>query len=293
MLRLIRAEIYKLFKTKKFIVLCVIAVLLSLSTIGMTKLMSTEDYWRSGLIGMSTQEQDEYIQNLSTPENAEMKPNTGLGLKLNAKDILRPTAKDIFYDSFGASVVEILMAVLIGGLVASEYSSGTIKNILAYGKKREYYYISKLLASTVGLTVILGLMVSLATVVGSLMYGWGEPFTFSQFGQIIGVFAGAIVVGMGIIAVLMLVATLLKSNGATIGIGIVVMGVLPAIISFLYGKYTWFDKIYDSSLSYNWALATFPNSSSGDVLKAAAVGLITTVVAILGGIVVFKRQDIK
>jgi ABC-2 type transport system permease protein len=294
MLRLIRAEIYKLFKTKKFIVICIVALLLSLSTVGMAKLFSSEDFLRSSLTGMSKQQQDEYIQTLSVPETDQaVKPTSSLGIKISARDILHPKARDVFYNTFGSGVIEILLTILIAGMVAREYSSGTIKNILAYGKKREYYYISKLLAGTIGMAIILALMVLPATVLSSFMFGWGEAFTVTQLAHIVLVFIGTVAVGMGIISVLMLLATLLKSNGSTIGIGIVVMAVLPVIISFLYGRFTWFDRIYDATLSYNWALVTASNSSNDSILKAALVGLITTVIFIAGGTAVFKRQDIK
>lgn len=296
MLRLVKAEIYILFKTRAFRVLCVIAVILGLLLVGLSRMASSEDFLKSSLTGMSEEQQDQYIESIQNSNNGDspiVQPGGGMGFILNSKDIFHPTAKELFHSSFGAGAMEILMAVLIGAMVAGEYSSGTIKNILAYGKKREYYYISKLLACTVGFAVILGIMVTLATVICSFMYGWGEPFTITQAVELVKVFAGAIAVGMGIISILMLLATLVKSNGSTIGIGIVVMAVLPTIISFLYGKYTWFDKIYESTTSYNWALVTSVRAANGDVLKAAAVGLITMLIATAGGITIFKRQDIK
>jgi ABC-2 type transport system permease protein len=295
MLRLINAEIYILFKSRTFKVLCIIAIMMALLSVGMTKLISSEDFLKSSLKGMPPEQQEQFLKQLksSNSENAPLVQPGSLGVHTNSKDMFHPTGKEIFHGSFGAGIIEILMAVLIGAMVASEYSSGTIKNILAYGKKREQYYISKLIAITLGLIVILGIMVTLTTVVGALMFGFGEPFNIAQLLHLLKVFGVAVIVGMAINSLLMLLATLVKSNGSTIGIGIVALVLIPTIISFLYGNYDWFDKIYEATVTYNWALVTSIRSTNGDILKAVVTSLITLVIATAGGIMVFKKQDIR
>lgn len=295
MLRLINAEMYILFKSKTFKVLCIIAIIFALFTVGTSKLMSSKDFLKSSLKGMTPEQQEQFIKQLeiSNNEDAPIVQPGNMGIRVNSKDIYNPTAKEIFHGSFGSGIIEILMAVLIGAMVASEYSSGTIKNILAYGKKREHYYISKLIAITVGLIVILGIMVILTTVLCAFVFGWGETFNITQLLYILKVFGVAVIVGMAINSLLMLLATTVKSNGSTIGIGIVVLVLLPIIISFLYGNYDWFDKIYEATTSYNWSLSTSIRATNGDILKAAITSLITLVIATAGGIVIFKKQDIK
>lgn len=296
MLRLVKAEIYKLFKSRALKILCVVAVLMGLMFLGITRMVSSEDFIRSSLKGMSTEQQDQYIEtlrNASDGSSSVISQGSGMGFHINSKDIFNPTAKEIFYGAFGSGTMEIIMAVLIGAMVAGEYSSGTIKNILAYGKRREYYYISKLISCTVGFAIILGIIVSISTVGSCIMFGWGEPFTAIEALGILKVFLAALVVGIGITSVLILIATLVKSNGATIGIGIVGMAVLPTIITFLYGKFYWFDKIYEDTLAYNWALVTSINATGSDIFKAMTVGVITALIATAGGITIFKKQDIN
>jgi ABC-2 type transport system permease protein len=295
MLRLINAEIYILFKSRTFKVLCVIAIMIALISVGMTKLISSEDFLKNSLKGMAPEQQEQFIKQLesSSGENAPLVQPGSLGVHTNSKDMFHPTGKEIFHGSFGAGIIEILMAVLIGAMVASEYSLGTIKNILAYGKKREQYYISKLIAITLGLIVILGIIVTLTTVVSAFMFGWGEHFNIPQLLHILEVFGAAVIVGMALNSLLMLLATLVKSNGSTIGIGIVIFVLLPIIFSFLYGNYHWFDKIYEATTTYNWALATSIKSTNGDILKAVVTSLITLVIASTGGIMIFKKQDIR
>lgn len=295
MLRLVKAELFKLSKTKTFMVLCIVAFMLALMTIGSEKLISSEDFIRSSLKGMPQEQQDQYLKQLesSSDKSNEVVIPGSMGIHVQSKNIFKPTAKEIFYGSFGSGAIEVLLAVLIGAMVAKEYSSGTIKNTLAYGNKREYYYISKLISISVGLIILLAILVTVTTVICSYMFGWGEPFTIYSFINILKVFLAATLIGMATAALIMLIATILKSNGSTIGLGICIFAILPSIISFLYGKFDWFDKIYRCTITYNWALATSIKADNGDVLKAATVGLVTLLIAAAAGIAVFKKQDIK
>jgi ABC-2 type transport system permease protein len=295
MLRLIKAELFKLFRTRAFKVLCIIALLLGVFVVGISKLMTSEEFIKSTLNGMTPEQQEQFMQQLNTTngEDAAIVQPGSMGFHLNSKDIFNPTAKEIFHGSFGVGTIEILLAVLIGAMVAGEYSSGTIKNILAYGKKREHYYISKLIAVSFGFAIMLTIMVGIATILSVAMFGWGQDFNFSETAHVLKIFGVAVIIGMAIISLLMLLATLVKSNGTTIGIGIVALTVLPTVLSFLYGKFDWFDKIYESTVGYNWALATSIKAANGDIVKATAVGLITLVIATMSGIMVFMKQDIK
>lgn len=295
MLRLIKAELYKLFRTRAFKVLCIIALMLGIFLVGMSKLMASEDFIKSSLKGMSPEQQEQFMNQLNSTngEDAPLVQPGNMGFHLNSKDIFHPTAKEIFHGSFGAGTIEILLAVLIGAMVAGEYSTGTIKNILAYGKKREYYYISKLIASSIGFAIMLLIMVSTATIGSTIMFGWGQDFNLSEAVHIFMVFGAALIVGMAVISLLMLLAILVKSNGTTIGVGIVVLTVLPTVLSFLYGKFDWFDKIYESTVSYNWAVATSIKAANDDLIKSVTVGAITLLIPAMVGIMVFKKQDIK
>jgi len=296
MYRLIKAEIYTLFKTRAFKVLCIIALCCSLMLIGMSKLISSEDFLKSSLKGMTEEQQEQFIEQLKSANENSMSPvssSGSLGFTMNTADIFNPTAREIYKGTFGNRIIEIFLAILIGAMVASEYSSGTIKNKLAYGKRREQYYLAKIIATTLGMMIILALMVTVATIGTTILYGWGKAFDLHEVAYVLSTFASAVIVGMAIISLLTLIATLVKSNGATIGIGIVAFALLPSIIVFLYGKYEWFDKIYEATPAYSWAVVTSLKSSSGDLFKSLIISLITIVVASILGIMAFKKQDIK
>lgn len=295
MCRLIYAETYKLFKNRAFKVLCIVAVISALVFIGTAKLTSSEDFLKSSLKGMSQQQQEQFIEalrkNSTSPDSKVSLGN--IGIRASFKDMFHPTAREIFYSSFGSGVIEILLSVLIASVIAREYSSGTIKNIIAYGKKREHYYISKLIAASIGFIIILGIMVCLTTIIGTIIFGWGVPFDMNQILEMLKVFIAALIVGLGTISIMTLIATLVKSNGTTIILGIFIFSILPTILYFFYGKFSWFNKMYESIPSYNWALATSIYATNNDIVKTICSGIITLIIFSALGIFIFKKQDIK
>lgn len=293
MFRLIKAEIYTLFKTKSFKVLCIIALLCSFMLIGLTKLISSEEFIKSSLQGMPVEQQQQFIDQLQNTSSSPVTTSGSMGFTINSEDLFKPTAREIFKGTFGNRIIEIFLTVLIGVMVAAEYSSGTIKNKLAYGKKREQYYLAKIIANTVGMMIILAIMVCIATIGSTIIFGWGKAFDLHEVAYILKTFGSAVIVGMAIISLLTLIATLVKSNGSTIGIGIVVFVLLPTIVAFLYGKYAWFDKIFEATPAYSWSVITSIKTSDSDIFKSLVFSVATLVVSTILGIMVFKKQDIK
>lgn len=293
MIKELKAEKYKLFKNRTFRVLCVITVFLSIFMIVMSSPIM-EKLINDSLGSLPQEQKQEVTQQLMNIANSEDIVIPGsLGMQIRAKDIMNPTSLEVFHSSFGSGVMEILIGILVAALMAKEYSQGTIKNFLAYGQKREEFYIAKFLSTIIGITIILTILTLIPTIGATIMNGWGQSFEFSQIIGMIITFIAAIMSNSAVASLIMIIATLIKSNGATIAISVAVFIGVPTVGGFLYGIYPWFDKIYEVLPFYNSALATSINSSGVDIIKSIFISLITIVIALLAGIKIFKLQDIK
>lgn len=295
MLRILKAELFKLKKNTTFKVLCLIILLISFFTIGMTKITSSEGFIDSITKEMSESEKQIFEQQMQAISNQdkEIKLSSNMGMTLSGKDPLHPTGKEVFYQSFGTGIIEIFIAVLVGAMVAKEYSQGTIKNTLAYGVKRYKYYIGKVLAISIGVVGLLAILVSVSTVGICIFEGWGETFDFGEVLEILKVFGLASLATIAVTSLMMLLATVLKSNGSTIGIGIVLFSVIPMFLGMAYGIYGWLDNIFKFIPAYTWATVVSSFANNGDLLRAAVVSIVTSVIAILVGVCVINKQDIK
>ena len=243
---------------------------------------------------MPQEQKDALMQQMTSMSDSDAIVTPGeLGIQLQAKDMMNPTSIEVYHASFGSGIMEILIGILVAALIAKEYSQGTIKNFLAYGKRREEFYLAKFVAMIVGIAIISAVMTILPTIVVTIMNGWGESFEFSQVLGMIKTFVVSVVASSAVAAIAMVIATLVKSNGATIGITVAIFIGVPTFGGFLYGIYTWFDRVYEVLPFYNSALATSIKAGNGDLLRSLLIALVTIAISLFAGIRIFKAQDIK
>lgn len=293
MLRLVKAELFKLFKNRTFKVLCVVSIVLSIFMMIMSSPFM-ENLMMDSLGDISVEEKEVIMEQMNAMSQSEEVVVPGnLGIQLSAKDPMNPTGLEIYHSSFGAGLVEILIGILIAALMAKEYTEGTIKNTLAYGKRRSEFYIAKFLAIIIGVVCLLASLTLVSTIGSVIMNGWGEPFEISQVIGMIFTFIASVIANSAVVSILMIVAICIKSNGGTIGITAGIFILVPTLLSFMYGIYPWFDKIYELTPFYNSALATSIHASNGDIMKSIFIALVTIVVSLIAGIQIFKSQDIK
>lgn len=293
MLKAIQAELYKLFKNRTFKVLICVAVLLSTLTVVMC-LSVFEKILNDSLGNMPQDQKEVLMEQLTSMSESEAIVTPGqLGIQLQAKDMMNPTSIEVYHASFGSGVIEIIIGILVGALIAKEYSQGTIKNFLAYGKRREEFYLAKFVSMVIAVTIILAVMTILPTIVVTLMNGWGQAFEISQLLGMIKTFVASVIASSAVAALAMIIATLAKSNGATIGITVAIFIGIPTLAGFLYGIYPWFDRVYEILPFYNSALATSIKAGNGDLLRSVIISLVTIAISLFVGIRIFKSQDIK
>lgn len=293
MLKAIQAELYKLFKNRTFKVLICVAVLLSTLTVVMCSSVF-EKILNDSLGNMPQDQKEVLMEQLTSMSESEAIVTPGqLGIQLQAKDMMNPTSIEVYHASFGSGVIEIIIGILVGALIAKEYSQGTIKNFLAYGKRREEFYLAKFVSMVIAVTIILAVMTILPTIVVTLMNGWGQAFEISQLLGMIKTFVASVIASSAVAALAMIIATLAKSNGATIGITVAIFIGIPTLAGFLYGIYPWFDRVYEILPFYNSALATSIKAGNGDLLRSVIISLVTIAISLFVGIKIFKSQDIK
>ncbi|MDD6794522.1 MAG: ABC transporter permease [Clostridiaceae bacterium] len=292
MLRMINAEIFKLFKSKIFKVLCLVAVALGVVVILVNTYMN-EDTLRESLKTLPEEQRTQMIDSMKNPEGKKI---VSTGFALTTSGAINPfdtTARETFNMSFGVGVIEILIVVLVASLFAKEYSEGTIKNILAYGKKREQYYMAKFIAIAVGIAIITLIMCIIPTVQRISVKGIGDGSVTEFLIYCAKVYLGNLILSICTLAFIMLIGTITRNNSHTIIIGLVIITFIPIALGFAYGKFDWFDNIYELSLPYNASLVKAMHATGEDMLKAIFIGVITMLISLTAGISILKKQDIK
>ena len=107
MLRILKAELFKLKKNRTFKVLCLVMLFLSFFSIGMTKLMSSEGFIDSITKEMSESEKQAFEQQMQSvsEQDTEIRLSSNMGIGISGKDPFHPTGKEAFYQSFAVGVI--------------------------------------------------------------------------------------------------------------------------------------------------------------------------------------------
>ena len=190
MIRMLKAEWYKMSKSTGFKVLCIIALMLGLLN-GVISSIIDEDF-----VSKAAESQGVSMQQIESYDNGSeqvvVPGNIGFN-SIGAEDPFNIKSTEVFHMSFGSGVMETLIAVIVGIMVAKEYSEGTIKNTLDYSKKRTTFYISKFINIVLGSSIIMAIMTVVATLGNTIAKGWGQEFKISQLVEMARTFAGAVI----------------------------------------------------------------------------------------------------
>ena len=286
--RIIKSELFKLIKNKTFIILCCICIVFG----GLTAFMSS-DIMKDAMttaMGEMTPEQQAMMENMAPKEDQLVTPGS-MGIQMAAEDMMNPTIKEIFHTSFGSGVIEILIGVLIAGILVKEYTQGTIKNTLAYGVSRKKFYFAKFISSVISITIFMFIITGIATL-GSMIFV-GEGIGTTEFIEMLTTFGSAVLAASSVSAIMMLIGIFTKSTAAVIGSAVGIFMLLPNLIGMLYGKMEWFDKIFELTPYYNLSAATSVYADNSDKLLTVGISMVTIIIFMAIGSVVFEKQDIK
>lgn len=284
--RIIKSELFKLFKNKTFIILCCVCIGFG----GLTSFFATDisTNMMKEVMGELTETEMEMLEK-SKEQNQELVAPGAMGIQLEAKNLSEPTTEEIFYSSFGSGLIEILIGILISGILIKEYMQGTIKNTIAYGVNRRRFYIAKFISIFIGTAILTAILTGIPLIVSSILNGFGEASMIEVFMTYLVVLICAGSVG----AIMMIIAILTKSTVAIVGIAVGGFMLAPNLIGALYGKFEWFDRLFELTPYYTLNSTTSIYAESGDKLFAVVVAVITTIIALAIGSKIFEKQDIK
>ena len=188
--------------------------------------------------------------------------------------------------------IVLLAGVFTSVFVTTEFGDGTIKNTLSRGAERVKVLATKFIACTVASLVILAAALVALIAAGSIAWGF-DPQGTSTAGGFIGMVALQALLLVGFVAVFTFVGMTIRSVGgslATTIIATMMLGTLLEALNALFNSTVDLTQYWlDGSVS---ALAT-TSPASGDVVRGVVVAFVWGVASLVGGAVLFDRRDVK
>jgi len=196
--------------------------------------------------------------------------------------------------SFMDGTVHMITGIFVAIFVTSEFSHGTMKNVVSKGFSKVYIYLSKLIAMTVAEYIIV-----FATFVTGTLCAW---IVTKEFGSLSGDFGEYFFKSIGIelylsfalIALMLMVSMSIKNMGGSIAInilGVMSLGnILFSLLEYMVNGKIKFSKF---SLIYNISFYTKMGASGSDYIRSLIVGAVFLIVSTVLGILIFKKSDVK
>lgn len=289
MSNLLKSDFYKLFKMKSFYVCCIVAIAIGGITIALNCAlndMMTSAIDEMGVIG----------SDYST-----------INLKMLVPSLLSPS---------GSSIVPgdwfILVMIGVSLFVTTEYNSGTLKNIVARGFKREYIFLSKLVVCIIEALIIAFCFAVSCVILGMIFLGMPSDGLNSSFvTELIVTYGVDILIIAGYTSFIAMLAYLIRTTGGTIASTLCIHYLIPMVIMMCNVATLMSESESESSMSvmmsyqsnqygdiaYYWigtlGITVSESYTNGTIYIPILVALAYIVASCGIGLAVFKKRDVK
>lgn len=274
MINLLRSEIYKLFKSKAFYVCCIICV------VGTAIVAFTYDFMQKNI----TPEMLEQMKSASS-SGANISNTEGLlTQKFNGQILLS--------QAFAQNTLQIVLAVFISLFVASEFTTGTIKNIVSKGFSRFKVYSAKLITVWIA-TILMMVVIALASVlIGTALWGFGD--IASDLTKNIFIFLGLqTLLFFALSSMFIAISVVIRSNGGSIATNVCVIAfaaLVTALIDAILPDGNTVSQYWIQNNIVNVSTLTF---TTKQITQSLLISGSYLVIFVLGGFLTFQKKDIK
>lgn len=271
MLNLLRVEQYKLMKNKVFWVL--VSIIVAVAFVSVFLFFLEEK-------GILESIEGENFSIVVNEQETEFMPTGGISF---------------FMEITPEWMITVLLISVLGAfMIATENLIGTIKNTVSIGYSRHQIYLSKLVVFNIG-TIVLHLLISVAFgVFGTLFFGIGDLPPMDEFILIgkIGLLSSLYLISFATIA--MFFSMIVRGSGLAILISFTFFLICGPFLTFLAQKYILFETMSHYSVYYRFMTIMGSDLNQAKILlELITIPIITSIVFIILGMIIFKKKDIQ
>lgn len=196
------------------------------------------------------------------------------------------------FDIQSQLALDILIGIFASDFIVTEFTSGYIKNLIAYGHKRISIFISKSIAYYAGVIIISIIPLTVIICINTVMNGYGEAFTYSSVMFLIRIFLIMAIIYIAIGSISVLVAFVSRNVNITISI-ITALDFINRFFVATAMQKPLIKSIYDKYIFAQPAIILSDKCTPLEFLQAIIISLITILLTIAAGSYVFKKVDIN
>lgn len=186
----------------------------------------------------------------------------------------------------------LIVSTLAGFFISNEFSqSNVIKNQIISGSKRSHIFLSKYVIFTLGCMVITILIPLIIALIEVILLGHGDILKFPSILYIGRAFGLFILHFLSYTGIILFLAIITEDSGKTIILSILFTIVMFAIDTF--PKSPFINALYEYSIFHQFSEVFKFSMTSGEILKSILIAIVTLIIVILCGVIVFNKKEIK
>lgn len=202
--------------------------------------------------------------------------------------LLGGTGLSVFSTYPSGTFYFLLVALFVGGVVTSEFTTGTVKQVVSRGVSRSQIVIGQYVALCVAMTVITMIPSLLLMGVYSLAWNFGSI----SVGRFLLLLVGQVVVIWSYVAISMLIGHITRSGGLSVGINLIILllGTMAAAIVSALFEWEWVIEYWLTTLQGG---ALDIGQNVGAQCKCSLLLLLLGAVCVGGSVLVFQKRDVQ
>lgn len=190
--------------------------------------------------------------------------------------------------SFNSLTGLVCLSIVAANFICSEFSNGTIKNVVSKGYARELIYLSKLVMSFVAAVIYMICMLVTYLIVSVIFLRGSDVKLFGLSPHFISCFFILLLYVVAVIAISMLFAILFKKSWTSVLLFIFVPTILELVQ--MVTKFKIMEYLLTSNMSLlNQTISGVPNNN---LLRVILVPIVYSLVTFFAGFYIFKKRDI-
>ena len=271
MLNIIKADMYRILRGKGFY----ITIILLIAVIALQTAVSS-----TAKVGMYTTE--ETAVDTDTIEELVFTPEAFTG-STAAFEMMNNTDTLLYF----------LLPIIIF-IAAADFSTDTVKNVLSNGMPRIKYYLSKLILSCVFCLFISLINIIFPIITATILRGFGGEFNIDFILRLLRPFSAQLFMCVAVTCVGIFFVFVTKRTAAVNGAYIAFCLVPMLLIYILYMLNNNLEFLFKYDVISNIRmLVHIDTAESIDIIRAFAVGAFYILASTIGGIVIFRKSEIK
>jgi len=202
--------------------------------------------------------------------------------------ILGGTGLSVFSTYPSGTFYFLLVALFVGNIVTSEYTTGTVKQVVSRGISRAKIVIGQYVALCVAMTAITMIPSLILMGVYSLLWKFGGI----SVGRFLLLIIAQFVVIWSYVAISMLIGHITRSGGLAVGINLIILllGTMAASIASVLLEWEWLMKYWLTTM-LNEVLNI--ELGVGIQCKYSLILLVLGALCVGGSVVIFQKRDVQ